>query len=230
MLIGAALVVVGLLFTLGVWLGLKTRLNRGDVPLLKTPAWEFQHLDDFEGQLMLRRENEWGRALLLKRSELETVYRYDPNRSTIGAVPAARWENATGPIAKCRDQLLAGVNSGMRRDDHDHKLFVGERQVSTAGRYVLNSVASPSGIWAVVVSAQGPAVPSLFPFGDLIYGQRYHEVIALPDGVRVHRSIRIPVNDRNDFLEPCWTADEKTVVYTTYFLNLLVVVDTGVGG
>ena len=228
MLIGAAVVVVFLL-TIGVLFGMRLRLNRGDVPLLKTPEWEFQHLDDFEGQLMLRRESEWGGALLLKRSDLETVYSYNPSTETVKAVPAAQWENARGPIARCRDQHLAGIHSGLRRDDREHKLFAGEREIPTAGGLVLNNRTSPSGRWAVVVSAAGPAVPSFFPFGDLIYGQRYHEIISLPDGARVDRPIRIPVNDRNDFLEPCWTADEKTVVYTTYFLNLLVVVNTGVG-
>ncbi len=65
------------------------------------------------------------------------------------------------------------------------------------------------------------------PSSDLIYGQRYHEILSLPDAKRVGKPVRIPVTDRNDFLDICWSADEEFVVYTTYFFNMLVVVDTG---
>jgi len=228
-LVTVAAVFVVSLVSLGVYLWWKTSLTRGDVPLLKTPAWEFQALDEFKGdQLMLRRETEAGGALLLKRTDLETVYRYDPQKRTVSAVTGAAWQNAGGAISKCRSQMFAGVSSGLRRDDREHKLFAGEREVRTAGAIARNNLTSPSGKWAAVHSAAGPAVQSILPFaGDLIYGQRYHEIVSLPDANRVGPPVRIPVTDRNDFLEPCWSADEKFVVYTTYFFNLLVVVATG---
>ena len=227
MLTIAAVVVVSLL-SLGVYVWWKRRLDRGDVPLLKTPAWEFQRFDEMTRPLLLRRETQAGGALLLKRSDLETVYRYDSETRTVRAVSAAAWQNAGGAVSKCWDQMLAGASSPLRRDDHDHKLFVGDREVPTAGGLVRNNQTSPSGKWAAVHSAAGPAVQSILPFtGDLIYGQRYHEILSLPDAKRVGKPVRIPVTDRNDFLDICWSADEKFVVYTTYFFNMLVVVETG---
>jgi hypothetical protein len=225
----AVVLVVGFLLTLCVWFGLKIQLTFGAVPLLKTPAWEYRYPDEAVGQLMLRREAETAGALLLKRTDLENVYRYDPITRRLSEVSAAQWQNAGGAIAKCGEQSVAGVISGPRRDDRAHKLFLGERELPTAGRFALNNVTSPSGRWVAVVSADGPAVPSILPFmGDLIYGQRYHEVISLLNAVHVDPPIPIPVTDRNDFLEPCWSADEQFVVYTTYFFNLLIVINSGV--
>ena len=217
------------LLSLGVYVWWwKTSLTRGDVPLLKVPAWEFRALDESNGQLMLRRDTEAGGALLLKRNGLETVYRYDAQTRSVSAVTDAAWQKATGQISKCVDQLYVSPRSVLNRNDRDHKLFAGDREVQTAGAIVRNNLTSPSGKWAAVVSAAGPAVQSILPFsGDLIYGQRYHEILSLPEAVRVGRPVRIPVTDKNDFLEPCWSADEKFVVYTTYFFNLLVVVETG---
>lgn len=141
------------LVSLGVYVWFKRRLDVGDVPLLKTPAWEFNALDD--GQLMLRRDTEAGGALLLKRTNLETVYRYEPQTRSISAVADAAWQKATGQIAKCVDQRYGSPLSVLNRNDRNHKLFAGEREVRTAG--------------------------GIAP-------------------------------DRNDFLEPCWSADEKFVV------------------
>ena len=225
----AAIVVVISLMSLGVYVWWqKRRLDVGDVPLLKTPAWEFQPFDEATRPLMLRRETQAGGALLLKRNDLETVYRYDPETRSVRAVSAATWENAGGKISKCWDQMLAGALGPLRRDDRDHKLFAGDREVPTAGGFIRINQTSPSGKWVAVHSAAGPAKKSILPFGsDLIYGQRYHEILSLPDAKRVGKPVRIPVTDRNDFLDICWSADEKFVVYTTYFFNMLVVVDTG---
>ena len=227
-LVTVAAVFMVLLLSLGAYVWRRTSLTSGDVPLLKTPAWEFQALEESDDQLMLRRDTEAGGALLLKRSGLETVYRYDPQTRSVSAVTDAAWQKATGQISKCREQQYTAHLSGLMSNEREHKLFAGAREVPTAGGIPLNDQTSPSGKWAAVVSAAGPAVPSILPFtGDLIYGQRYHEILSLPDAIRVGRAVRVPVNDRNDFLEPCWSADEKFVVYTTYFFNLLVVVETG---
>ena len=225
----AAIVVVISLLSLGVYVWWqRRRLDVGDVPLLKTPAWEFERFDEMTNPLLLRRETEAGGALLLKRNDLETVYRYDPETRGVRAVSAATWEKAGGKISKCWDQMSSGSFGGLRRDDHDHKLFAGDREVPTAGGFIRNNQTSPSGKWMAVHSAAGPAEKSIIPDGSyIIFGQRYHEILSLPDAKRVGKPVRIPVTDKNDFLDICWSADEKFVVYTTYFFNMLVVVDTG---
>jgi hypothetical protein len=54
-----------------------------DLPLLKTPEWEHKHIGElYTGRLQLRRETEAGGPLLLKRVDLEPVYRYDPQTRT----------------------------------------------------------------------------------------------------------------------------------------------------
>ena len=216
-----------------IWLGVYTWFKiwptRGDVPLLKTPEWEFREINHFKGdQFMLRRETNADGALLLKRSDLETVYKYDPVQRSVTAVAETEWDNASGAIAKCTDQRLADIPSVLERNDREHKLFAGKREIRTAGKIALAELTSPSGRWAAVHSAEGPAVQSILPFtGDLIYGQRYHEILSLPDLARVGEPVRVPVNQTRSHLYPCWSADEKFVVYTDVSFWVLVVVETG---
>jgi hypothetical protein len=221
----AAVVVVSLLSGC-VYLWLKIYPDRGDVPRLTTPAWEFSDLKEGE-QLMLRRETEAGGALLLKRTDLETVYRYDPQSRRVKAVSAGEWKTAGGAIARCSTQEWATA-SVLRRDDKNHRLFAGEREVPTAGGFPLVELNSPSGKWVAVYSGAGPAVSSIIPLSpDLILGQRYHEIMSLPDVVRVGKPVRIPVEHYYDYLQPCWSADDKFVVYTSSGLPILIVVETG---
>jgi len=224
-----AVVFVVSMIWLGVYTWFKIWPTRGDVPLFKTPEWEFKELNEFKGdQLMIRRETNAGGALLLKRTDLETVYKYDPVQRSVTAVAETVWDKAGGAIAKCRDQQLADIPSVLLRNDHDHKLFAGKREVRTAGGIPLAELASPSGKWAAVHSAAGPAVQSILPFtGDLIYGQRYHEILSLPEAVRVGKPVRVPLNQTRSYLSPCWSADEKFVVYTDLSFWVLVVVETG---
>ena len=212
------------LLSAGVYVWLKVWPNRGDVSLMRTPAWEFR---DREGeQLRLRRETEAGGALLLKRTDLKSVYRYDPRTRGLKEVTEAEWERARGAVGFCGGQTGAGPL--LRRDDRLHKLFAGEREIPTAGAIPLDEVRSPSGKWVVVYSAAGPAIASILPFSkDLALGQRYQEIMSLPDVVPVGKPVRIPVDAYYTYLYPCWSADEKFVVYTDGVLRFLVVVETG---
>ena len=223
----AAVVVVSLL-SLGVYAWLKIWPEYGDVPRLRTPEWEFRDLDGYSSpQLLLRRETTAGGALLLKRSDLKTVYRYDPQTRSIRAVTDVEWQNAGGQIARCSDQRRLDP-AVLRRDDHTHKLFAGNREIPTAGGYAIDEMRSPSGKWVAVHSAAGPATQSIIPMGgDVIFGQRYHELMSLPDLARVGKPVRIPSDPSRSTLHPCWTADEKLVVYADSGFWMLAVVETG---
>ena len=221
----AAVLIVSLL-SAGVYVWLKIHPEYGDVPRLRTPEWEYKGFDGYgTPPLLLRRETQTGGALLLKRSGLEAVYRYDPQTRTIKAVTDGEWQNAGGQIARCLDQ---GRAAGLHRDDREHKLFAGEREIPTAGGVAMDEVRSPSGKWVAVHSAAGPVTKSIIPDGSyLVWGQRYHEIMSLPDLVRVGKSIRIPANENRGTMRPCWSADEKFVVYTDDAFWMVAVVETG---
>lgn len=223
----AAVVVVAAL-SAGVYVRLKIWPEYGDVPRLRTPEWEFRGFDGYSTPLLLlRRESQTDGALLLKRSRLEAVYRYDPQTRSIKAVTDGEWQNAGGQIARCLDQgrLNPAV---LRRDDREHKLFAGNREIPTAGGVAIAEIRSPSGKWVAVHSAAGPVTKSIIPDGSyVIFGQRYHEIMSLPDLVRVGKPLRIPANENRGPMRPCWSADEKFVVYTDDAFWMVAVVETG---
>src|ERR1051326_1533495 len=72
----AAVLLISLL-SAGVFVWLKFYPTGADVPLLKTPDWELKDLNEYRDTFLLRRETADGGALLLKRTDIETVYRYD---------------------------------------------------------------------------------------------------------------------------------------------------------
>lgn len=223
--------------SLGLYLFVKLHPTGGDVPLLKTPAWEFKELNTYEARLLLRRETTAGGALLLKRTDSATVYRYDPATRALTSVTDAEWQQATGEIRNCQDYMPNAPYSRppvtplaiVTIDNRDHRLLVNNREVPTAGGYSISTQVSPSEKWVAVLSASGPVIPPLLPLGgDWTLGQRYHEILSLPNATRAGKAIKFPVNDTKDFTTMCWSADEELVVHTTYFFDLLVVVETGV--
>ena len=230
-------VVVVTLFAAGLYLALKLWPLGGDVPQQKTPAWEFKDRNEYKHELMLRRETEAGGALLIKRTDLETVYRYDPETRRISAVSDSQWQESTGTITNCFNYFTRKpVSNGpsITVNEPEHKLLIGKpgawRELPTAGGYPLDHKESPSGRWVAVLSATGPAIPSPLPIigADLILGQRYHEIMLIADGTPVGRAIKFPVNSTKDFFHMCWSADEEFVVHTYEIYTYLVVVPTGV--
>src|SRR5690242_7043133 len=232
----AAILVVLLVSPAGfVWL--KFYPPGGDVPILKTPDWEFKDFSAYTDKLLLRREKTDGGALLLKRTDVATVYRYDPQLRAVKAVDNAAWENASGDIRNCHDYVPPAAYSrpkpAVRAFSHidvpTKRLFIDKHQVPTAARYPIQIQESPSGRWLSVVSGTGPLIAPLLPMsGDWVLGQRYHEILSLPDGVRVGPAIRFPVRDTKDFGPMCWSADEQFLVYTSWTFQSLVVIETGV--
>lgn len=217
-----------LLLSLGAFMTFKLWPFGADVPLLKTPDWKDQHIGELHsGHLQLRRETEAGGSLLLKRIDLETVYRYDPNTRTLSAATNKEWSGARGPIAKCSDQQATPDPIQVRIEPSKRKMFVGEREVSTAASIPLSYLTSPSGKWMAVLSASGPVLPAMMLFGgDRVLGARQHEIISLPGTVSAGSSTQIPVPNTLTTMQLCWSADEKFVVYNDGSFSSLVVVET----
>jgi hypothetical protein len=217
--------VVVLLLSLGVFMVFKLWPTGGDVPLLRTPGWEGKHIDELKrGRLTLRRETFEGGALLLKRVDLEPVYRYDLQARSLDAVTDKEWLNAGGPISACSGLGSTPPPVPVRLDDSSNKLVIGDREVSTTGKVPLDYLVSPSGKWVAVLSADGPVISMLF--SGRVLGQRYHQLVAVNDAVSTGSSIRIPVMNTLGTLLPCWSVDEKLVIYTDANFSSLVVVET----
>ena len=236
-LLTAVGVVVLLLLAACLYIALKLWPMGGDVPQQKTPAWAFKGNNEYKRELMLRRETETGGALLIKRTDLEIVYRYDPQTRRIGPVSDSQWQNSTGPITNCFDYFTRNrVSDGpiLTINEPAHKLLIGKpgawRELPTAGGYPLALRESPSGRWVAVLSGTGPAIPPLLPLlgGHWILGQRYHEIMSIADASPVGKAIKFPVDDTKDFFHMCWSADEEFVVHTYWLYTYLVVVPTGV--
>src|SRR6185436_8224078 len=92
LLLAAVSIVVVSLISLGIYLALKVWPIGADVPMLKTPAWGHKELEKYNEELMLRRETMEGGSLLIKRSDLGTVYLYDPQKRSLNAVGDAEWQ------------------------------------------------------------------------------------------------------------------------------------------
>jgi hypothetical protein len=204
---GAVVVAGGLL----AWTQLSS--PAADVPLLATPAWQGKAAAYGE-QLLLRRDAQADRVLLLKHSAHDGAYRYDGRTRSLAAVAEQDWTRAGGPIAECGTQIPPSPQV-LRIDPHSHKLIAGERDVPTAGATVLSLTESPSHRYAAVLSAMGPAKPSLVPFlgGGAAEGQRVHQLMSLPAIAPAGPVVRIPVQRSDEVLAACWSLDEKAVVY-----------------
>ena len=196
----------------------------GEVPLFPLAAWQGVGLQ-YGDQLMLRNESEATGALLLKHNRLDTIYRYDPRRRTLSAESDAVWRGAQTPIAECGKQGYP-TPSLLRIDTQSHRLFAGERVIQAAGRTALKLAAAPSGKFTAVLSASGEAGTSVLPSsgGSGASGQYYHQIMSLPDAKALGQPVRLPVQRSYDSLIPCWSADEKYIVYHQVTFNYLLVV------
>ena len=175
---------------------------------------------------MNRRETVDGNALLLKRDDIETVYRYDVHTRSLSAVTNQEWVNASGPISKCSGLGSTPPAVGVRFDGPNFKVIIRDQPVATAGRIALDYLVSPTGNWVAILSATGPVIPTLLYDRGRVLGQRYHEGAPVPGAASTGKPIRIPIISTTGVQLPCWSADENFVVYTDPNFSSLVVVET----
>jgi hypothetical protein len=217
--------VVGATLVTGMLLALRQGSPGADIALLNTPAWQ-GGIPQYGEQLMLRREAEGQRALLLKHSGRETAYRYDPRTRNLTSVTEQEWSRAGGPIAECGKQFPP-PRQVLRIDERSRKLMAGPREIFTAGSTVLKMTVSPGDHFVAVLSAAGQMRPSLLPFlgGGGAAGPHFHQTVSLPDAVVIGKTLRIPVQRDNDVLGSCWSADEEMIVYYDILFAYLSVLE-----
>jgi hypothetical protein len=195
----------------------------GELPLFKTHMWRQR------GSLMLRREADGRGPLLLKHSERDAVYKYDPAGRSLTLAAEKEWRDAKGEVADC-DKQFHPSPFVLDIDAKTHRLSAGGREVQTAGHAVLDMRISPSKKWVAVVSAEGRSSGSVFPTlgGGAGTGQHYHQVFSLPDVKTGGEPVRLPLGGEHELITPCWSAEERFVVYTDTLFFSLTVVDTNV--
>jgi len=196
-----------------------------DVPLLETPAWQ-GGAPRYGDDLLLRRAMPGDAALLLKHSAHNGGYRYDGRTRTLSAIAEEEWGRAGGPAAECGTQGPP-LPQVLRIDQQSHTLLAEQRQIPTAGATALVLVESPSHRYVAVLSAAGPARPSLLPFlgSGAAEGQRVHQLVSLPDATITGNPIGIPVKSNEDVLAACWSPDEKAIVYHDVLFTHVSVVE-----
>ena len=196
-----------------------------DAQLFQTSAWQTL------GKLMLRSDINGTQSLLLKHSEREVIYRYDPGIQSLSQVTEGVWQGATGPITDCQSQFPP---SPLELDiEKSGQLHVAGRKIATAGSTVLSLLASPTSKKVAVLSAEGPKKEPIFPFlgGGGASGQRYHQIIHLPDATLLGDPVRLPAEfQKDDVINICWSPEEKYVVYTDIFFFHLSIVDVAADG
>lgn len=214
-------------FILSALFGLFGCGSDGDVPLFQTPDW----IDsgNFGINIELRREKADGGALLLKPdTKPSLIKRYDPQARTLTNVALENWEAATGAITRCEEQSKP---FGRLEIDPETGQLVDENKavVLTKGKHVIDFVRSPSGTKAAVLSADGyRRSGSFFPVGGAdggTTGQKWHQVYSLEKRRMEPGATRIPLAEVFDNPKPCWSADDKFVVYIVPLFSSLSIVD-----
>lgn len=225
LLIGGA-AFTGAMLLMGLAPAPKRFSSGSDVRLLKTPAWQGGK-SEYGEQILLRRETLEAGSLLLKHNKHEIVYRYDRSTRSLTPVSDETWQRARGSIAECGKQFAPSMQV-LHIDTQSHKLIAGKREIATAGRTVLKLIASPGAQRVAVLSADGEPRPSALPFfgGSGASGQHYHQVLSLPEAVPIGKAARLPLQRDYDSLVPCWSADEKMIVYYDTLFSYVSVVET----
>jgi hypothetical protein len=189
-----------------------------DVPLLETPLWRSS------GPLLLRAEANPSNGLLLRHGRHGEVYRYAPRQRTLTLAKQEDWDAANTPV---RDCATAGGNpKGLWVDPTTHKLRDGKRELTTAGAHALYLFTSPSGSYAAVLSAEGPATGDLLPFlsGGGAGGRHYHQFVRTEDGTSLGPAFSLGFDSRRDVILGCWSPNERFAVYHDYLMSHLSIV------
>lgn len=218
-------VAVLIVFAAGVALALRAYRMSGDVPLFRLDLWH-DGKGSLRGQIMLRREADGSGALLVKHSQRPEVYAYDPERRSLAPAAQGAWERATGTIVEC-EKPFSPIEPGLRIDGKTHKLMAGSREVETAGKTPLAVTNSPSGRLVAVHSSTGAMTEGILPAlaGGHPTGQRLHQTFVLPEAKPVGPTVRIPVHSDSQHFRPCWSADERFVIYHDILFYYLSVVE-----
>lgn len=217
-------------------------------PMLKRAIWLTTDAWQEHGRLLLRSTSPESADLLLKDLTLAeaidrdynqpapaaqaalqpTVYRYVSGARQLEALPREAWQQATGDICDCDFQPQI-IPMGFQFDDVAHSLTLRDQAVATAGPWVFGVAASPSGRYLAVGSADGKLRDHRIGFfaGFDATGEPWHQVLRTKDATPVGASILLPYTIRKAMIRPCWSPDERFVVYPDGSAAKVCIVETG---
>ncbi|MFH1109343.1 MAG: hypothetical protein V1790_09135 [Planctomycetota bacterium] len=148
---------------------------------------------------------------------LSPVFRYSLANKTFKQVKFSEWLNAAGEIASCKEQWML-PNPAWNVNSASHSLTFNQKHVTTAGRIVLQSVIAPSGGLVAVLSADGEYKDASGLFFYLsspqsASGRRTHEVFRADSAERIGAPVRLADAGKGLGTVPCWSPDDRVVVY-----------------
>jgi hypothetical protein len=119
-----------------------------------------------------------------------------------------------------------GFDEEVKIEEFKRVLLEDRRELVTAGDTPLDLAISPSGKQVAVLSASGgwtgEDIIPLYEGRGWVVGQHYHQVWSLPSGLPIGKVIRLPLRSK-DYINMCWSPDEKYVVYYDVFFRLVFV-------
>jgi hypothetical protein len=179
--------------------------------------------------LLMRRELPEGGSLLITTELDEIAYRYDPTHGSLSPVAKQAWHEAHGDVGSLCNIATTVEAGSLKIRIFRGKLTADERSVGTAGDVVMAYVPSPDLRYVAVLSAEDRfRMPSLFPAlgGDTgpPTGQRYHEILRVPELTRVGEAV--PVGIMTPTAKVCWSPDARFVLYMDIHVTQIVVVPT----
>jgi len=140
------------------------------------------------------------------------VYRFSSDTPGFQQVDDTAWDESDQAVTFCGAQYARDVGFGIGRG---FLTFEG-RQISVAGRTIIQIWGAPNSPVVAVLTTDGSyvSVPSLT--APIISGQYYHQLFSEVDGSQIGQSVRVGVGGRTPNIDICWTEDESYVIYSDY--------------
>lgn len=201
--------------------------------MFRTPGWG---RDD---RVLLRARDKGSEELLLhslsrgpdstaesQSSPSTPVFLFEPNSNNLREVTPDAWKGADTLVSECwpdNPGSLAPFSYDYRR----YRLMVDGQPIASKGPYVFQHALSPSGRYLAFVSADGPFVEGgMFLGGTGAKGTHYHEVWSQADSAPLGEAVVLPWTtfERPGLSGPCWSTDERYVIYTDVVKKHLLVI------
>lgn len=154
------------------------------------------------------------------------IVRYTPGAEALEELPVSAWDAATGEVCDCLRQQLSATLAPFTFDPPRFK----DRPIQTIGAHFQRAAASALGHYVAIVSASGELHQPLISHlgGARATGPYYQQVFRKTDGTAVGEVVRLPFSEQTDWTGPCWSNDDKYIVYIDFITaDSVWIVETG---
>ena len=165
------------------------------------------------GDLRVRKPDSESRDLLIGRAGLRF---YDHEKKSLTRVDPTRWDEAKGVVTEsCTYRNVNALDPDVRVGEIQYKLVrwsrgSGDRELATAGRWVMWSVWSfEGGFLAALSRDKEPTKDMKEP------ATHYVDLFTYPEGKPVGKPYKLPFADYNNIEPVCWSSGDTYVVVST---------------